>query len=398
MATERTPPPLAMARTEFVPAAGRGGDTTPPPIGSTSGEIKTLGQPSAPPPAQASASATAQAAPKAKGGIPWGDSPKMPAQFTPMPIVQAPPPSGGGFPGGGGAAPGVARGSVSNGGGTPAIGNAIAGFGGASAPASAEVICATCGKPIAPGFAFCGSCGTRVAPPAAAAAPAPNPRTMFMGGPAAAAAPATRGRLVLIRPDGSEGGVHTLYDGENIIGRGQGPLFDNDAYLSPRHGEFLVGPTGMVIRDLRSLNGVFLKIMQEEPLESGDIFRIGQELLRFEIISAPQPLEDGTEVMGTPNPGFWGRLSVVVGRDVDGSAFPLFGDAIVLGRERGDVLFPEDGYVSGSHAKIAINDSQVYLSDLGSSNGTFLRIRAERPVPSGSFVLMGQQLFRVELS
>ena len=211
-------------------------------------------------------------------------------------------------------------------------------------------------------------------------------------------APTPRGRLVLIRPDGSEGGVHALYEGENIIGRGQGALFDNDAYLSPRHGEFLIGPQGVTIRDLRSLNGVFLKISQEEPLESGDIFRIGQELLRFEIISAPLPLEDGTEIMGTPNPGFWGRLSVVVGRDVDGSAFPLFGDAIVLGRERGDVLFPEDGYVSGSHARIAINDGQVYLSDLGSSNGTFLRIRSERPMAPGSFVLMGQQLFRVEIT
>ena len=79
--------------------------------------------------------------------------------------------------------------------------------------------------------------------------------------------------------------------------------------------------------------------------------------------------------MGTPNPGFWGRISVIVGRDVDGSAFPLFGEAIVLGRERGDILFPEDGYVSGTHARIPLRDDQVYLSDLGSSNGTFLRLR-----------------------
>jgi pSer/pThr/pTyr-binding forkhead associated (FHA) protein len=182
-----------------------------------------------------------------------------------------------------------------------------------------------------------------------------------------------------------------------MVGRGQGSLFDSDAYLSPRHGEFAIGPEGMTVKDLRSLNGVFLKISQEEPLESGDIFRIGQELLRFEVISAPQPLEDGTEIMGTPNPGFWGRLSVVVGRDVDGSAFPLFGDAIILGRERGDILFPEDGYVSGAHARISLKDGQVFLTDLGSSNGTFLRIRGERSISSGSFVLMGQQLFRVEL-
>jgi pSer/pThr/pTyr-binding forkhead associated (FHA) protein len=221
---------------------------------------------------------------------------------------------------------------------------------------------------------------------------------MFMAGPAPAPATAPRGRLVLIRPDGSEGGVHPLHEGENLVGRGQGALFDSDAYLSPRHGEFSIGPNGMTVRDLRSLNGVFLKITQEEPLESGDVFRIGQELLRFEVISSPQPLEDGTEIMGTPNPGFWGRLSVVVGRDVDGSAFPLFGDAIVLGRERGDILFPEDGYVSGAHARISLHDGQVYLTDLGSSNGSFLRIRGERTVAPGSFVLMGQQLFRVELT
>jgi pSer/pThr/pTyr-binding forkhead associated (FHA) protein len=398
IASERTPPPLAMARTEFVPAGGRG-DVTPLPIGMASGELK----PSAPdrPPS----SGMVPAAQKGKGGIPWNDSPKMPAQFTPMPIVQAPPPSGGGFPTAS-AAPTLARGNGSNGGGAPGLGSSVPGLGSGpmvsvppvAAPApSGEVICSACGKPIQPGFAFCGSCGTRVPPPAAAVPAAANPRTMFMGGPAASA-PLARGRLVLIRPDGSEGGTHTLYEGENVIGRGQAPLFDNDAYLSPRHGEFLIGPSGMTIHDLRSLNGVFLKISQDEPLESGDIFRIGQELLRFEIISAPQPLEDGTEIMGTPNPGFWGRLSVVVGRDVDGSAFPLFGDAIVLGRERGDVLFPEDGYVSGSHARIAINENQVFLSDVGSSNGTFLRIRSERLVPNGAFVLMGQQLFRVELN
>jgi pSer/pThr/pTyr-binding forkhead associated (FHA) protein len=396
-ASEKTPPPLAMARTEFVPASAHG-DATPPPVAVTSGEIKS--------PAAASAAAgPAGGAAKGKGGIPWNDAPKMPAQFTPSPVILQPQSTtqsagtSGAAAAAAGAAPGgVPRSSSVNGGGTPPIGNSVLSGAGSMAAAagapSTEFSCSACGKAIAPGCAFCGSCGTRVPAPAASSAP----RTMFMAGPAPASSPAQRGRLVLIRPDGSEGGVQPLYEGENIIGRGQGPLFDSDAYLSPRHGEFVVGPQGVTIRDLRSLNGVFLKIHQEEVLESGDIFRIGQELLRFEIISAPQPLEDGTEIMGTPNPGFWGRLSVVVGRDVDGSAFPLFGDAIVLGRERGDVLFPEDGYVSGSHARIAINEGQVYLSDLGSSNGTFLRIRAERRLPTGAFVLMGQQLFRVELT
>ena len=228
----------------------------------------------------------------------------------------------------------------------------------------------------------------------AAGANGPQRSTVHMSQPNAA--PVPRGRIILIRPDGSEGGAHPLHDGENLVGRGQGSLFEGDLYLSPRHAEFVLGPHGLVVKDLRSLNGIFVKIAGEEVLESGDVIRIGQELLRFEIIAPPAPLEDGTEVAGTPNPGFWGRLSVVVGREVDGSAFPLFGDAIVMGRERGDILFPEDGYVSGTHARISLRDGRVYLADVGSSNGTFLRVRGSRPLASGGFVLMGQQLFRAE--
>ena len=80
---------------------------------------------------------------------------------------------------------------------------------------------------------------------------------------------------------------------------------------------------------------------------------------------------------------------------MDGPAFPLFDESIVLGRERGDILFPEDGYVSGTHAQISLRDGQVFLSDLGSSNGTFFRLRGSRQVQAASLVLMGQQLFRV---
>jgi hypothetical protein len=263
---------------------------------------------------------------------------------------------------------------------------------GPAVPARDIIPCPKCGKPVIATYAFCGACGQRMKPTGAGPAAAPVQKTMYMAPQVAKNAP--RGHLTLIRPDGTEGGVHPLHEGENLIGRGQGSLFDADPYLSPRHAEFLFTDDGLVVRDLRSLNGVFLKITQEELLESGDIFRIGQELLRFDVIAPPTPLEDGTEIIGTPNPGYWGRISVIVGRDVDGPAFPLYDESVVLGRERGDILFPEDGYVSGTHAQITLRDGQVYLSDLGSSNGTFFRIRSSRTVPSGSLLLMGQQLFR----
>jgi pSer/pThr/pTyr-binding forkhead associated (FHA) protein len=203
---------------------------------------------------------------------------------------------------------------------------------------------------------------------------------------------------LLIRSDGTEGGGHPLVEGTNLIGRGKGSLFDGDVFLSPSHGELVVQGRSAVARDLGSLNGIFVKITHEEEIQSGTMFRIGQELLRFDAIPPPQPSEDGTEIMGSPNPGFWGRLTLVVGRDQDGSAFPLFGDGLVFGRERGDILFPEDGYVSGTHARLSYRGGRFFLEDLGSSNGTFLRIRGERSLEPDTMLLMGQQLFRLELT
>jgi pSer/pThr/pTyr-binding forkhead associated (FHA) protein len=262
-----------------------------------------------------------------------------------------------------------------------------------SPPPVDNVACPNCGKMVASAFAFCGGCGHRMKPVPGAVAEAAVARAEAVA--AAPARAALQGHLTLIRPDGTEGGVFALHEGSNLVGRGQAPLFDADPYLSPRHAEFQLTAAGLEVVDLRSLNGVFVRITEEEPLESGDSFRIGQELLRFDGIAISTPLEDGTEIIGTPNPGYWGRLSVVVGRDLDGPAFPLYDETAHIGRERGNILFPEDGYVSGSHCQLLVREGRVFLKDLGSSNGTFLRVRERRTVPSGSLMLMGQQLFRV---
>src|SRR4029079_7675078 len=129
-----------------------------------------------------------------------------------------------------------------------------------------------------------------------------------------------------------------------------------------------------MVRDLESLNGVFVKMTQEEELTDGQIIRSGQELLLFETVPAPEPTPDGTELMGSPNPGYWGKLTVIIGRDITGAAFPLLGESVTLRRERGEINFPDDGYVSGLHARVTLRDGRVFLADLGSSNGTFIKV------------------------
>jgi pSer/pThr/pTyr-binding forkhead associated (FHA) protein len=242
--------------------------------------------------------------------------------------------------------------------------------------------CPSCGTLVAVNFTFCGQCGFRME------SSPDTQRSASSGG-------ISDGHLVLVRADGSEGGTHNLALGENVIGRGQGALFDADGYLSPRHAEISLGGQGAIVRDVDSLNGVFVRITAEEELADGDVFRVGQELLRFEALPPAEPLDDGTHIMGSPPGNAWGRLVLIVSRTQDGSASPLAGESVILGRERGDVLFPEDGYVSGTHARISQRNGRCYLTDLNSSNGTFLRLRAPRAVPTGTFLLLGQQLFRV---
>jgi pSer/pThr/pTyr-binding forkhead associated (FHA) protein len=259
--------------------------------------------------------------------------------------------------------------------------------------------CPSCGSDVPPSFRFCGTCGFRMDEGSA-----PNMMPQPGGGaPLMAPAPAAqpqRARLsmTLIRPDGSEGGTHDLRPGENKLGRSFGPVFENDGYLSPVHAMLDIRGQQAVVRDLDSLNGVFVKMTGEEELQSGQIIRIGQELLRFEVIPTPEPTADGTELMGSPNPGYWGKLTVIIGREVTGAVFPLLGESVTLGRERGEINFPDDGYVSGLHARVTLRDGRVFLADLGSSNGTFVKVNGERAVGHDSFVLLGQQLFRLNFA
>jgi pSer/pThr/pTyr-binding forkhead associated (FHA) protein len=258
-------------------------------------------------------------------------------------------------------------------------------------PVTAPRTCPQCNAQVPPGYKFCGQCGSGIPDDAP-----PRPTADFAQATSAQAAP--RGVLTLIRPDGTEGGTHNLQDGENKLGRDHGEVFENDGYLSPTHAELVINAAGAVVRDLDSLNGVFVRMTEEEKIEPGQIIRLGQELLRFDTIEPPEPLEDGTEVMGSPNPGYWGKITVIIGNDVDGSAYPLLGDSVTMGRERGDINFPDDGYVSGLHARLFTRDGDVFVADLGSSNGTFIKVAGERQLTHESFVLLGQQLFRLTLN
>ena len=258
------------------------------------------------------------------------------------------------------------------------------------------ISCPQCEHPNPSNNKFCASCGFKLSRAAAASEPAAAPAPAPAG-----AANATPSGVVLtaLRADGTEAGTYALPGGIITIGRDLGAIFAGDSYLSPRHATFTPRGGKLHVRDEGSLNGVYKKLRRDEPvlINPGEIFRIGQEIIRYELLNPLPPTPDGVERMGSPSKGYLGRIALIIGRDVVGNCFPIPEAGLHLGRERGDVLFPEDGYVSGLHCRLAYQGGQIFLTDLGSSNGSFVRIQVEVEVVDGDILLMGQQLFRVNM-
>jgi pSer/pThr/pTyr-binding forkhead associated (FHA) protein len=252
-----------------------------------------------------------------------------------------------------------------------------------AAPEPQGTSCPKCGADVPANFKFCGSCGNVMGAPAVAQ-------------PAAAKSSGIIGALSHIRQDGTLGERIDLTDGM-VVGRSYGGIFAEDGYLSPTHARFTSEGGQLVVEDLGSVNGIYVRLVPNDPvvLEHGSVFRIGQEIVRFERLPTAKEV-NGTALLGGPNPGFLGRICLVLGPNSVGNCYCIPADGIHLGRERGDIIFPDDGYVSGLHCRVHTVGGNVVLTDVGSSNGTYLRLGVRSPLIPGALVLIGQQLLRVE--
>ncbi len=264
------------------------------------------------------------------------------------------------------------------------------------APVSTASGCPQCGHNNSPTNKFCAACGYNLSAAALQQTPQPPPAQVPIAPPQTTGA-VPQVVLTALRADGTEAGTFQVPMPTTVLGRDIGGIFAGDSYLSPRHATLAARGGRLFVKDELSLNGVYLKLTPHSSVElrSGDVFRIGQEIIRFEGLQTQPPSPDGVERLGSPARGYIGRIALVTGRDTTGNAFPVPEHGLSIGRERGDILFPEDGYVSGLHCQISWENGKAHLTDVGSSNGTFVRLFAEHELRSQDILLMGQQLFRV---
>jgi len=264
-------------------------------------------------------------------------------------------------------------------------------------------VCWNCSQKNPSGFRFCGQCGQPLGQSNAEEKFNSRPTNNNDHDNSSSNRPfpneaksSKQARLVLILEDGSEGGALFLDEGPQIIGRNHGPPFSEDVYLDGDHASLFVTDKGLLIDAQNTLNGIFVRMTSRVELHHCDHFRIGQELLLYEDIVEPTPNSDGSELLGSPNLGYWGRVSNLVAPELADRAIAIESDGITIGREVGEFLFPEDGYVSARHCQVFGNDDGVFLEDLDSSNGTYLRVRPNQLVEFGNLLLIGQQLFRLD--
>jgi pSer/pThr/pTyr-binding forkhead associated (FHA) protein len=213
-------------------------------------------------------------------------------------------------------------------------------------------------------------------------------------------------RLVVITQDGTPGRTFDVADSQVDIGREEGGIvLPNDPYVSPRHARLRRQSGGQfTLRDLGSVNGVYVRVRRAEKLEHGDLVLVGLEVLRFEVVSEAErtlgpALERGTQVFGSPASTRHARLCQRTIEGVTRDVHSLYRDETVIGRESGDIVFTSDPFMSRQHAAIARDpyEGTFTLRDLGSSNGTYLAIRSEVTLQNGDHLRIGQHLFRLEV-
>ncbi len=85
--------------------------------------------------------------------------------------------------------------------------------------------------------------------------------------------------------------------------------------------------------------------------------------------------------------------------DDEGDWLRLRADQYILGRTEGDILIPHDGRISKRHAMLArqktLDSFRWYLTDLQSTNGTFVQV-AEAPLKSSREFLVGGTRLRFD--
>lgn len=258
------------------------------------------------------------------------------------------------------------------------------------------------GKPVAPNFAPTppqpAPSPVRPAPPPAPAQSGNQGTQVFLG----LRVPKIEAKILEVKQDGTTGkGLRIVK--ETFIGSANcDASYPDDLLLAPRHASVIKREGKLFLKDLGSPNGTFVKLRQDTELSAGDIFLLGRGIFRFTTQKLDESLAaNGTlRMVGAPSLQAGPITAKLEHIQLTGeliTEYSLDKPETTIGRTTGDLVFKNDPYMSGTHARVVAQPGRFILQDLKSRNGVYRRIRDELELQNLDEFFLGEQLFRVEI-
>jgi pSer/pThr/pTyr-binding forkhead associated (FHA) protein len=283
--------------------------------------------------------------------------------------------------------------------------------------------CPQCNATVAEGFHFCLQCGfqlsnfaqPQVSPSASSETPQSKSVPASQHGATSSAPPAVPQSistpvptarplvdLVLIRSPELQAVRFKVKDNAQI-GRVHGNLiFKDDPYISPLHATFMYQGEQLYIRDEQSFNGVFVRISDSIVVKSNEVFIVGEQTCMIEDYPQGESFvrsefdRDTRFFANSQSTKKACRLIHLLEGGQRGVCFPLIEGSLSIGRQGCDLNFPQDRFMSSRHCHLSLQDDQIILTDMGSRNGTFVKVKGDYPIEMGDFLLIGKQLLQVQ--
>jgi pSer/pThr/pTyr-binding forkhead associated (FHA) protein len=188
--------------------------------------------------------------------------------------------------------------------------------------------------------------------------------------------------------------------GDDVVIGSQGDIaLTGERFSAPNEAAFSYRGGKVMLIDLEGGNGVFVRIRQPVELVFGDEFLVGDQVL---CLLANPPPDDGpgpgpTYFYASPRWHSSFRLVQIWEGGQHGAACVARGTTLQIGRQQGDMTFPNDPLVGETHSAIEEQAGAIVLTDLGSRAGTFVRITGQREIVDGDEIAIGRTRLRVSL-
>lgn len=205
--------------------------------------------------------------------------------------------------------------------------------------------------------------------------------------------------LVVRSPGGTMETRRTIDSPRFLVGRENCDLELDDRFVARWHIQLFERDGALVLQDLNSRNGVYLRIADDLALEDGDQIVVGDQRFEFRTTwDEPAKRRGGdTDAMGGTWAGNPVRLIRYMEGDHIGGVYPLV-QRLTIGCSGADLCFPEDSMLSSPHAVIRREQDRFLLRDLESESGTFIRIADAVELIDGDCFLVGRTRIRLSFA